>query len=222
MKKAFTLSEVLITLVIIGVVAALTIPVLQENYLEQERIAKVKKSYSMLANAMTLVKADGGDMVFEVANDSDENMRNWFEEYLEPHIIKLKVCYNKSGCWNDGNTRNLNGSSVYYNRTGIGVGANIITVVLQDGTFLNIDAYGKASIAKYFGMDIETDNALVVFFDINGAKKPNMMGKDIFVTVFTENGLVPAWSDRLTQEREADCSSKGTGYACINKYLTKF
>ena len=43
MKKAFTLSEVLITLVIIGVVAALTIPVLQENYLEKERIAKVKK-----------------------------------------------------------------------------------------------------------------------------------------------------------------------------------
>ena len=222
MKKAFTLAEVLLTLVIIGIIAAITIPNIHANSQEQERIARVKKNYSILANAMTLVKAYGGDFIFEVSNDSDQNMKDWFDEYLKPFLITTKVCYNEKGCWSSGDTKNLNGSTVYYNRTGVGVGANIITAVLNDGTFIIVDAYGKASIGTYFGMDIESDNGLVVFFDINGAKKPNTMGKDIFVTVFTENGLVPAWSDRTQAQRNLDCSSSGTGYSCINKYLTKF
>ena len=43
MKKAFTLAEVLITLGIIGVVAAMTMPSLIQNYKERETVSKVKK-----------------------------------------------------------------------------------------------------------------------------------------------------------------------------------
>ena len=64
--KAFTLSEVLITLVIIGVISAITVPFLTAEYTENEKIAKVKKTYATLANAMTLVKANGGDTIFEI------------------------------------------------------------------------------------------------------------------------------------------------------------
>lgn len=45
---AFTLAEVLITLGIIGVVAAMTLPTLINNYRKQETIAKLKKVYSVL------------------------------------------------------------------------------------------------------------------------------------------------------------------------------
>lgn len=221
MKRGFTLSEVLITLVIIGVIAAITIPTLYADYTEQERISKIKKAYSTLGNAMTRVRTDGGDMIFDVQNDNDANMKNWFDTYLKDYLITIKVCYNTSGCWNEGDTKNLNGSNVYFNRTGVGVGANIITAVLNDGTFINIDAYGAASIRNYFGVDIDTDNALVVFFDINGMKKPNTMGRDIFVTVFTEDGLVPAYRDKTTEQIDADCKSTGTGYSCLRKYLVK-
>ena len=40
MKKAFTLSEVLIALTIIGVVAAITVPTLFANYTEEEKNQK--------------------------------------------------------------------------------------------------------------------------------------------------------------------------------------
>ena len=43
--KAFTLSEVLITLVVIGVIAAITIPVVVANYNEYEKVAKIRKTH---------------------------------------------------------------------------------------------------------------------------------------------------------------------------------
>lgn len=51
MKKAFTLAEVLITLGIVGVVSAMTIPTLVQNYQNRELEAKAKKTYSTLAQA---------------------------------------------------------------------------------------------------------------------------------------------------------------------------
>ena len=53
-QKAFTLAETLITLSIIGVVAAMTVPTLMTKYKEQEAITRLKKGYSNLANALAM------------------------------------------------------------------------------------------------------------------------------------------------------------------------
>lgn len=201
--------------------AAITIPLLYTNYTEQERISKAKKTYSMLANAMTRVRADGGDMIFDVRNNNNESIKNWFDTYLKQYIITTKICYNTSGCWNDGDSKYMKGSNTAFNKTGIGIGDNIITAVLNDGTLINIDAYSSAYLAGNFGVDLDTTSGLVVFFDINGKREPNTAGKDIFVTVFTEDGLVPAGRDRSKQQIDSNCSSSGTGYFCLNKYLKK-
>lgn len=60
MKKAFTLAEVLITLGIIGVVAALTIPSLIQKHREQVAVAKVKKAYSTISQAYLMAIAENG------------------------------------------------------------------------------------------------------------------------------------------------------------------
>ena len=49
MKKAFTLAEVLVTLGIIGVVVALTLPAVIANYRKKEYVSILKQSYSVLA-----------------------------------------------------------------------------------------------------------------------------------------------------------------------------
>ena len=51
-KKGFTLAEVLITLGIIGIVAALTLPSLVSNYRKKVTAAKLKQTYSILSNAI--------------------------------------------------------------------------------------------------------------------------------------------------------------------------
>lgn len=213
MKKGFTLSEVLITLVIIGVIAAITVPILHENYTEEEKKAKIKKGFSTLANAMTRVKADGGTMILDYdINDDLATVQNWFEDYLEKYLITTKVCYNTPGCWSDTGSKYMNGSSAGGTT---GIGYPTITAVLNDGMFINID---RCTISSY-GIDSPNQYGLIVYFDINGNKKPNVVGKDIFLTVFTDDGLVPAFKDRTRADVKANCSSGGNGRACIMNYL---
>jgi len=60
MKKAFTLAETLITLGIIGIVAALTIPTFVENYREKQIVVKLKKFYSTFSQAYQMAINDHG------------------------------------------------------------------------------------------------------------------------------------------------------------------
>ena len=57
-KVAFTLAEVLITLGIIGIVSAMTIPTLINNYKEKVRDNQFKKVYAMLNQAVQLTAID--------------------------------------------------------------------------------------------------------------------------------------------------------------------
>lgn len=61
-KSGFTLAEVLVTLMIIGVIAAMTIPSLMQSTAQQEFRAAFKKATSMINQAVTLNYAlDGRD-----------------------------------------------------------------------------------------------------------------------------------------------------------------
>ena len=64
MKKAFTLAEVLITLGIIGIVAAMTLPALIQKNSEKEIIAKLKKFNSTMDQAFMLAKNENGENVY--------------------------------------------------------------------------------------------------------------------------------------------------------------
>ncbi len=216
--KAFTLAEVLITLVIIGVVAAFTIPVLTASYNEKEVIGRVKKTYSMFSNAMNLAIISGGDFDTELADNNDEEMTGWFNQFLKPKLNTVKVCINEAGCWNNGDTYAYNGSTITYNRHGKGIGDNTINVVLADGTLLNIDTYNASDMKKLMGIETEGLAGMVIFFDINGARNPNKLGKDIFVMNYVpETGMVLPYRDK----KPYDCTKTGDGYSCINKYLNK-
>ena len=61
MKKGFTLAEVLITLGIIGVVAAMTIPTLTTKYAKQRTETQLVKFYSMMNQTLRMSVADNGD-----------------------------------------------------------------------------------------------------------------------------------------------------------------
>lgn len=59
-KKGFTLAEVLTTLMVIGVVAALTIPSMMNSYKKQAKVVKLKKAYSQLSQAMKMIPISKG------------------------------------------------------------------------------------------------------------------------------------------------------------------
>ena len=109
-KIAFTLAEVLITLGIIGVVAALTIPTLMANHRKQVVETRLAKFYSTMNQAVKMAEADYGDKTqwdeLEYGFEEDENGNPttskalpWFEKYLKPYLkyTKYEVDKNSEG-----------------------------------------------------------------------------------------------------------------------------
>ena len=183
-RVAFTLAEVLITLGIIGVVAALTLPSVVANYKEKQLTTAWKKAYSDVANAALLMSQNNEDL------STEQKVGKAFAKYLKVD----KVCNaNKGveqGCWRE-NTKiyNKDGSYAYSDPTDMGGGS--VCMILTSGTLFCIDYGGKVS---------------PLFFDINGYLKPNTRGKDVFYALFNrETYMVKPAKGYLQNWGVADC-----------------
>ena len=220
MKLGMTLAEVLITLTILGIIFVTAMPVLNISINDKPYKVQAKKTYAMLTNAMDMSILNGQSDSISISFDSDDAISNWFNAYLKPYLQVQKTCVNTRGCWNSGDTYYLKGGKVKYNKPGIGVGNSILTVVLNDGTFLNIDSYYYENTKNFFGIDIPAgSSSLVIFFDVNGDKRPNTLGRDIFVAVFDGEQLIPPYRDYPDKINE-ECSKTGKGYSCLNKIIS--
>lgn len=102
--KAFTLAETLITLGIIGIVAAITIPILYNNYQKHQYIVGLKKAYSTLQNGFKLYMASEGITDLSKTNlFTDENWQDFsysavrqnnFDDVIKKYFKVGKVCKN--------------------------------------------------------------------------------------------------------------------------------
>lgn len=150
--KGFNLSEVLITLGIIGVVAAITLPSLIQKHKKLETTARLKKFYSIMGQAITLSENEYGALNDLLEPNAKINkVEDWFNKYLSKYLE-----FEKSG------------KTTYRG----------FTVYLADGTSFYI---WKA-------------NCTEIYFDTNGDKKPNTMGKDQFNFMLCSES-VPGWAD---------------------------
>lgn len=164
-KKAFTLAEVLITLGIIGIVAAITIPTLITKYQKKVTVTRLKYAYSVLSQAIEQAEATNGD----ITNwNFDENV---FEKYLMPNMKKVKKYNSVYG---------YNALGITYKQisgipeTGLAVMYARTIYILANGT--QIFFYPTSTNSTVKGLII----------DINGFSKPNQFGKDLFCFFITK------------------------------------
>ncbi len=91
-KSAFTLAEILITLAVIGIVAAMTIPNLIQSYKKKVVETKLVNFYSTINQAFQLSEIDNGQAItWEKIPKDEEGMKDWFGKYLLPYIKSPKV-----------------------------------------------------------------------------------------------------------------------------------
>lgn len=90
--SGFTLAEVLITLGIIGIVAALTIPTLVANHRKKTVEVSLAKFYTTMNQAIKLAENDYGEMTYWAPDYTSENFGEWYEEYLAQYTQNI---YNK-------------------------------------------------------------------------------------------------------------------------------
>ncbi len=95
-KRAFTLAEVLITLGIIGVVAAMTIPVLITKYQKEQIVVRLKKTYTVMNQAVRMSIAN--DTWTQPPTDKRYDqaaMVEWLKTALIPYLNGAQV-YDKN------------------------------------------------------------------------------------------------------------------------------
>ena len=167
---AFTLAEVLVVITIIGVVAALTIPVVSSNVQDSVLKAQIKKSYSTFVNAFNLwvAKYDydhpskvatkyggGGHYPTQLLNEWATVM-NFIKTCKDP---SAEGCWHKK--WYDFEGYENSALDPKFNAGGI----------LPDGSFIVMDCFATGP----------TFQGYVTFkIDENGPKPPNTINKDIF------------------------------------------
>ncbi len=191
-KSAFTLAEVLITLGIIGVVAAITLPVLLSNVdqkVKAERVTNIKQKLSKVTDKMAVQSG-------LIGYDSTDA----FVKEMQRHMKIAKVCDNAhlDDCWPSKEvTLDDAGKSWEISKTKTAKNLKIqkadgddwsdtVGIVTGDGTAMilsynkgctfDIDKEGlKSGDSK--GSISNSLNCLAGVFDWNGGKKPNKLAK---------------------------------------------
>ena len=211
---AFTLAEVLITLVIIGVIAAITVPSLINKTNNQETVSRLKKAYSTFAQATNLIIAEEGTPRADKGGWAT-NANNIYKMYKR-HLNNAKDCNSQHGCFNQGTYKFLNGDE---DNRDYNTSYDWYKIVLADGVQVAFSNDTVADCGRTID-GISTNVCAPIFVDLNGEKKPNTFGKDVFGFVIKENGLYPNGCD---DERYCDAASTtgnfGKGYGCACKVL---
>lgn len=208
MKKAFTLAEVLITLGIIGVVAALTIPGLMQSYKAIRLRSQFLKSYSIIQQTFKLMDADGESL--DMSSYATRTFYKIFINYLQgaydcgdnttgnrKHILP---CY----AFSDGGYGGVVNAEPYKTLDGKsevnGIWFDDGQIVLQDGTLILFE-------------NDTARNHLWISVDVNGYNTPpNRWGYDLFTFQMLNEEIRPMGSEGTAySDTDKYCNLKGSG-----------
>lgn len=166
-QKGFTLAEVLITLGIIGVVAALTMPALITNYQKRNDVLRLKKEYSVLSQVVEMAKKDHGDIPdWDWSLSADD----FFNTYFVPYLNVLENCHTGTGCWNKDQVIYAPNGNVYEN--------------------IKSSDYSKVKLVDGSTLALRHDGSHVhIYLDTNGEGRPNTYGHDCYPFTLTYGSL---------------------------------
>ena len=192
-KLGFTLAEVLITLGIIGVVAAITIPTLISNYQKIVWTNQLKKSYATLQQAFKRMLADDGVDLLSQTEVFSSMICEWgpngpgrpyynCKETLGKYLKILSV-----QSLNNYKMELLNGGYVGLMTYGVANPYRYNVIILADGSHLAVFGFSQQSTRPDGIMHGRIGS---FYLDVNGAKGPNIVGRDIFKFYLGDDGIL--------------------------------
>ena len=222
-KPAFTMAEVLITLGVIGIVAAMTLPSVINNARNKQLEAALKKNYSVISQAFEMYYAKNGERATKQLFVGKN-----FKDNIMPYFNVLKDC--GKGLFYTNNKCMPAGSDPYRRYDGTS-GFGIYASYFEEGSFILSDG----SLIRIYHQNWGNTNCFIAV-DVNGFRKnPNRAGFDLFVFELTNDGkLLPVGAPGSSYEYNSNlwdghvsntCSRKfnnngGNGLSCTYKALT--
>ena len=202
-KLAFTLAETLITLGIIGVVAAMTIPSLITKIQDKQFKVKYKESISIVSQAMKSVYAE---------SEETYTSTSWIQMpvYLCKLQKHLKVMYSGIDCTKVNEDSYYTASSEWPLMS-----KNLYVNTWHSKNWYDKDGNSQKINSGYSPLSIDLINGVRLFYtcgnqlfvDVNGEDGPNVIGRDIYVMFFSEGATSPEVGfGKFRATKPNDCS----------------
>ena len=216
--KGFTLSEVLITLGIVGIIASMTIPALIKKTSDKETVTELNNIYSTLSAATNKIVNDEGpisgwnwDEFGSASFKIDEIVANYkkqlvFTKSCAFTLLQTTACFDPY-IWKPLTGNNLN--------SGLYLGNGYYNILL-DGTIIKFEKV--LSTGPEFGngpIKANETPKMEIWVDLNGMKAPNKMGRDLFLFMLTpEKGLIAP-----DNNVNGYCTTGQFGFTCATRIL---
>ncbi|MGN0030794.1 MAG: prepilin-type N-terminal cleavage/methylation domain-containing protein [Candidatus Gastranaerophilaceae bacterium] len=208
MKKAFNLAEILITLGIIGVVAAMTIPNIITKYQKAQTIAHLKESYSIILQAVKLSEEENGDAEsWDWELKENKNIDEFFEKYILNYLgsyskTKKNITWKRLGT-SGSDQFSHNGTPKWMLKNGMIIGTT-------DRAFPYYSSTNGQNRLKL---------SLPITIDLNGYSGPNRYGRDVFMfSIFPRTVKL---NTKVFPGAYEQCGSGGLHYLYTRTQLTK-
>lgn len=197
MKKftAFTLSEIMITVGIIGVISALTVPTLVKNYQKEAQTVQLRKVVAEIESAIDMLITEEGKSSLAGTSISQDG---GVDAFIRTHFKTVKTCSSSktSDCFANENYISIDGKenksfscagNSYILANSAVICANKISQVKVNAVQTQPDGSVKELPNAFIsarGINIE------VFIDTNGAQGPNIGGRDMFHVYIQPDGRI--------------------------------
>ena len=200
-KFGFTLTEVLITLSIVGVISAMTVPTLMNKYQKEAQEVQIRKASQEFANAIDMyITAEGKTSL--AATDIFDDV----DEFIEDNFKTTRTC-------NAGDTSCFAASYRSIDNTkNSAVGCAGKSYTLANSASICVTAFKQNQAAVPGGPVLQLIGRpyLKVVMDTNGSEKPNIGGRDIFTFWVNRNGEIqgssPNPADNVFQAQVQPCA----------------
>lgn len=207
----------MVTLGIIGVVSAMTLPTLVKNHQRQVYVTQLHKVVNELSQAVEQAITDSNAVHLGESSIARTGTQNFMRNYFKT----AKICTGNSvrECFAD-SYKNMNGADIRLRSFIVSSGG-----AHNDGE-VNVSgvAMVTASGASIYMVPDGTYNlGLYIVTDVNGKQGPNILGRDFFDFTIDRNGSINAGDiDDIASDFSTNCSSAtdvGQYGGCIAKIL---
>lgn len=197
-KTAFTLAEVLITLGIIGVVAAMTLPTLIQQHQKQVYVTQLKKALSTVQNMVTKITADEGasdlysTSLFDGLCGLGKENCSYDDGYGDPSVLDnivpkyiktVKTCSNGECNIEYGTISWPNDKYIISDSVMLPASGRLKGYYSNDGAIFYFGYVGYSG-----NHEIEPNSTgLLTCIDVNGEKGPNLKDRDLFCYTYCPN-----------------------------------
>ena len=177
-KVAFTLAEVLITLAILGVVAAISIPNIVQNYQRRVTVTKIKKYYAKLTEAYDLYRIENPNENYPA------NSTELFNTFIRPYF---KISYDAGLDYREKHPKILPSDKYKYlngNEWASLINYNSYVAKLADGSVI----LATLDTSQTYSPQLTYSHVGTIRIDVNGKSGPNQYGVDLFSFVLLTRG----------------------------------